>query len=97
MRKNFTYVDNSNVFIEGQRVSAVKKKLPGASTIVDAMNSRVIDCGWHIDYGSLHEFACGADLAEGVRKISALQANGEDSPRRIVAIVGATSPRMSTV
>jgi len=63
MGKNYTYVDNSNVFIEGQRVSAVNKRLPGASTIIEAMNNRVIDFGWQIDYGSLHEFACG-DLSD---------------------------------
>lgn len=57
--KNYTYVDNSNVYIEGARVSAVKKGLPGAATIVDAMNNRVVDFSWHIDYGTLHGFACG--------------------------------------
>lgn len=59
MGRNFTYVDNSNVFIEGSRVSAVKKGLPGAATIIEAMNNRVVDFSWQIDYGSLHHFACG--------------------------------------
>jgi hypothetical protein len=59
MVKNFTYVDNSNVFIEGCRVSAVVKGLPGAATIIEAMNNRVVDFSWQIDYGSLHQFACG--------------------------------------
>lgn len=59
MGKNHTYVDNSNVYIEGARVSAVVKGLPGASTIIEAMNNRVVDSGWQIDYGSLHQFACG--------------------------------------
>lgn len=57
--KNFTYVDNSNVYIEGCRVSAVRKKMPGATTIIDAMNNRVVDMSWQLDYGRLHEFACG--------------------------------------
>lgn len=63
MGKNFTYVDNSNVFIEGCRVSAVSKRLPGAWTIVDAIENRVVDFDWKLDYGRLHEFACG-DPAE---------------------------------
>lgn len=57
--KNYTYVDNSNVFIEGSRASAVARGLPGAGTIIDAMNNRVVDNTWQIDYGRLHEFACG--------------------------------------
>jgi hypothetical protein len=58
-KKNFVYIDNSNVFLEGRRVSAVRKGIPGASTIIDAMNNQTLDFSWHIDYGSLHEFACG--------------------------------------
>src|SRR6266404_8723242 len=61
MGKNFTYVDNSNVYIEGCRLSAVKKGLPGAATIVEAMNNRVVDFDWHLDYGRLHGFVCGND------------------------------------
>jgi hypothetical protein len=37
----FVYVDNSNVFIEGQRVSAVAKGM--AMNIYDAMENRVLD------------------------------------------------------
>jgi hypothetical protein len=59
MGKNFSYVDNSNVYIEGCRISAVRKKMPGASTIFDAMNNKVVDLSWHLDYGTLHQFACG--------------------------------------
>ena len=57
MGKNFTYVDNSNVFIEGQRVSAVTQGQ--AENIIDAMNRRVIDYRWRLDYGALHDIACG--------------------------------------
>lgn len=53
----YTYVDNSNVFIEGQRIAAVKKGL--ATDIVDAMKRRVVDASWQIDYGKLHQFFCG--------------------------------------
>lgn len=59
MGKNFVYVDNSNVFIEGCRVSAVRKGMPGAATIIEAMNNRVVDFAWQLDYGALHQFACG--------------------------------------
>ena len=48
---NFTYVDNSNVFIEGSRASAVEKKMPGAETYVAAMNNHVVDKAWQPDYG----------------------------------------------
>ena len=57
MGKNFTYVDNSNVFIEGQRVSAVTRGQ--AESIFDAMERRIIDSRWRLDYGALHDIACG--------------------------------------
>jgi hypothetical protein len=57
--KNFTYVDNSNLYLEGRCVSAVRKGLPGARTIIEAMNNRVLDMTWQIDYRRLHEFGCG--------------------------------------
>lgn len=60
---NFTYVDNSNVYIEGCRASAVAKKLAGAETYIEAMNNGVVDRAWNLDYGKLHQFACG-DKAE---------------------------------
>ena len=57
MGKNFTYVDNSNVFIEGQRVSAVRRGL--ARNVVNAMTHRIIDYDWRLDYGALHDIVCG--------------------------------------
>lgn len=41
--KNYTHVDNSNVFSDGSRVSAVQKGFPGAATIIEAMNNHEID------------------------------------------------------
>jgi hypothetical protein len=67
--KNFTYVDNSNLYIEGCRVSAVRKGLAKAETIVDAMNKRVVDHAWQIDYGRLHEFACGDPSSIGATNL----------------------------
>lgn len=66
---NYTYVDNSNVFIEGCRASAVKKKLPGAETYIDAMNNKTVDRDWRLDYGRLHQFACGDDAEIGCAKL----------------------------
>lgn len=60
--KVFTYVDNSNVYVEGSRVSAVRKGM--ATNIYDAMNNKIVDRSWNIDYGRLHQFLCGTDQAE---------------------------------
>jgi len=56
--KVFTYVDNSNIYIEVSRVSAVRSGM--APTIYDAMNNGIVDHSWSIDYGRLHKFLCGA-------------------------------------
>lgn len=66
---NFTYVDNSNVFLEGRRASAVAKRLAGAETYIDAMNNKVLDTAWNLDYGRLHQFACGDETAIGCAKL----------------------------
>lgn len=51
----FAYVDNSNVWIEGQRIQAVKQGL--AKDPYDAMNRRV-SAPWSYDFGRLYEFVC---------------------------------------
>lgn len=53
------YVDNSNVFIEGKRVKAVESGL--AMNIYDAMNNRILDNSYKIDFGRLHHFIAGDD------------------------------------
>lgn len=60
--KGYTYVDNSNLYIEGCRVSAVAKGL--AKNIIEAMNFDILDYGWQLDYGKLHEFVCGCTKSE---------------------------------
>jgi len=60
--KTYTYVDNSNVYIEGSRIAAVKKGL--APNIFDAMNQFITDTSWQLDYGKLHMFLCGNDKNE---------------------------------
>ena len=54
---NFVYVDNSNAFIEGKRVSAVRKGL--VQNIYVAMNQKKIDNDYRLDFGQLHRFTAG--------------------------------------
>jgi hypothetical protein len=56
--KHYIYVDNSNLFIEGQRVSAVKQG--HAPNIYDAMNKGILDFDWNLDYGHLYQLVCGS-------------------------------------
>ena len=53
------YVDNSNVFIEGQRVSAVQSGM--ARNIYEAMEHRILDYTYRIDFGRLHDLISGPD------------------------------------
>jgi len=64
---NFVYVDNSNVFIEGKRVSAVRKGY--ALNIYDAMNNRIIDNTYRLDFGKLHSFTAGSDPSKIKRAV----------------------------
>lgn len=64
---NFVYVDNSNVFIEGKRVSAVQKAY--ALNIYDAMNNRIIDTTYRLDFGKLHSFTAGSDPSKIKRAV----------------------------
>ena len=50
----FIYVDNSNVFIEGQRVAAVEHG--NALDIEDAIDRRIFDSGYRLDFGKLYRF-----------------------------------------
>ncbi len=56
---DYIYVDDSNLYIEGRRVSAVQQGL--AENIVQAMRDGVLDHGYTISFGKLHEFLCGTD------------------------------------
>jgi hypothetical protein len=66
---NFIYVDNSNVFAEGCRASAVAKGMPGADTYTNAMNNGIVDRSWNLDYGHLHQFVCGDKTDIGAAKL----------------------------
>lgn len=48
----FVYVDNSNVWIEGQRAKAT------ALGISDATGQPLVDPSWRYDFGVLYEIAC---------------------------------------
>jgi len=59
---DYIYVDNSNLYIEGRRVSAVAQGL--ADNIREAMNLGILDQGYTISFGKLHEFLTGNDLSK---------------------------------
>lgn len=61
---NFIYIDNSNVWIEGQRVSAVRSGM--ASSIVDAMNRNITDLGYRVELGKLRYFAGEDNIGRAV-------------------------------
>ena len=54
--KSLVYVDNSNVWIEGMHVSAVKRGM--ATNVIVAQRDKICD-GWKIDFGKLLGFAGG--------------------------------------
>ncbi|HHF3105185.1 TPA: NYN domain-containing protein [Vibrio alginolyticus] len=60
--KSYTYIDNSNVFIEAQRVAAVNKGM--ALSISDAIETRAFDFSYKLDYGKLYEYFCGDNDSE---------------------------------
>ena len=63
----YIYVDNSNLFIEGRRVSAVAKGM--APTLVEAMNYNILDHSYTIDFGKLHHFVAGTEEAKIARAV----------------------------
>ena len=57
----FVYIDNSNVFIESKRVSAVQKGL--ALDIWEAIDNQILDISYRMDFGHLHDFVAGNDAS----------------------------------
>ena len=55
---DWIYVDNSNVFIEGKRVSAVKNG--SAMDIWEAMQNNILDNDYRVSFGKLYNFVAGA-------------------------------------
>lgn len=62
---DWIYVDNSNVFIEGKRVSAVKQGL--APNIWDAFDYRILDNEYRMSFGKLYKFVAGENRADTAR------------------------------
>lgn len=60
---NYLYVDNSNVWIEGMHVSAVQNG--HAPDIWTALDNKICDYSYKIDFGRLFEFAGGAKAQVG--------------------------------
>jgi uncharacterized LabA/DUF88 family protein len=56
---DYIYVDNSNVFIEGKRVSAVRRGL--ALDIWEAHEQRIVDHEYRMSFGKLYQFVAGRD------------------------------------
>lgn len=59
----YVYVDNSNLWIEGMRVSAVRNGQ--AASMEDAIHRNVTDHSWHYDFGKLYQAVCPAGEAIG--------------------------------
>ena len=57
--RNFAYIDNSNLFIEGCRVSAVSKQIHGSCEIAGAIENHLFDYDWELDYRKLRQFLFG--------------------------------------
>jgi uncharacterized LabA/DUF88 family protein len=64
---HYVYVDNSNLFIEARRVSAVASGL--APSIVEAMNAGILDHGYTMSFGKLYELLTGNDVARVKRAV----------------------------
>jgi uncharacterized LabA/DUF88 family protein len=62
---DWIYVDNSNVFIEGKRVSAVTRGI--ALNIYDAFENRILDPEYRISFGKLYQFVAGENPSECAR------------------------------
>jgi len=58
---NLLYVDNSNVWIEGMHVAAAKHG--HAPDVWAAVQNKICDYNWKLDFGKLFQFA-GGDKAE---------------------------------
>lgn len=71
---SYTYIDNSNVFIEGQRVSAINEGM--AVDLYDSFERRVFNFSYKLDYGKLYEYLCGDDK----RKVGCAKLWGSPPP-----------------
>lgn len=59
------YIDNSNVYAEGCRVSAVNKKLSGIKDMHEAQVRQITDFGWHLEYPELYKIVLSFGITIG--------------------------------
>lgn len=64
---DYIYVDNSNLYIEGRRASAVANGLAG--DMREAIDIGIFDHGYTISFGKLHEFLTGNNLGK-IRRVA---------------------------
>ncbi|WP_208600187.1 hypothetical protein [Pseudomonas anguilliseptica] len=62
---DFIYIDNSNLYLEGRRVSAVQQGL--AKNIGEAMHDGILDQGYTISFGKPHKFLTDNDPSKTKR------------------------------
>lgn len=63
----YLYVDNSNVFIEAQHLSAVSKGL--AKSLTDAHTNNICDQTYRLDFGKLYNFVLGSNTTVPSRAV----------------------------
>lgn len=51
---HFIYVDNSNLWVEGKRISAIKSGK--AENLFQSQEDRVVDSGWNVNFYKLYRF-----------------------------------------
>ncbi|MEA3213253.1 MAG: hypothetical protein QOE70_6310 [Chthoniobacter sp.] len=73
--KHYTYVDNSNLYIGGQMLSAVQNHM--AIDIWEAQREQIYDYTWQMDYYRLYSFLAGANEHE----IGCVKLWGSSPPR----------------
>ena len=79
----WVYVDNSNVSIEGMRVSAVEKGM--ALNIQDATDSSTVDFDYRMDYFKLYRFVVGTDRSSVARAVMFGSGRLENENVRVIA------------
>ncbi len=73
----FVYVDYSNVWIEGMRVSAVRRGMAPSPAV--AMRDHITDQSWRLDFGRLYEAVCPDDLSIGRSSLFGSRPPADDS------------------
>ena len=63
----FIYVDNSNVFIEGKRISAIRQGL--AKDVREANENGIIDSEFRLDFGELYDFVAANNPEKVARAV----------------------------